>query len=190
MGGLIQLVAVGVQDINLSSSFHHVKFNNPYNFIWDWEWEVIKELVDKTVKTLIKVCVTCDECPICLEDFSKESYKGYITNCCGKIFHSKCLSKWLRGRERCPHCRGNPYEYTTKRIMDDVTIQVCEEEGLEWGRYTSNKYKSKLQIKRIIKLKRENKREYKKSTEYKLAKKNKKEINKFRQKQIKNSFKR
>ena len=47
------------------------------------------------------------ECPICLEEFSKNV--GYRKLDCDHVFHKKCIDKWLYQDKklRCPLCRVN-----------------------------------------------------------------------------------
>jgi hypothetical protein len=51
-----------------------------------------------------------EECPICMDDF--KSIKGIKLEC-DHVFHKECISKWLRGDNRCPVCR---HEYPSREV--------------------------------------------------------------------------
>ena len=54
-------------------------------------------------------------CAICKENFELE--ENIITLTCSHIFHSDCISEWIKYKSECPVCR-KPIE--TKDIDDDL----------------------------------------------------------------------
>jgi len=45
----------------------------------------------------------CQQCPTCLEDFTKEQVIKQTV--CGHYFHEACLAQWLKLNRTCPLCR-------------------------------------------------------------------------------------
>jgi hypothetical protein len=63
------------------------------------KYENLNEPLNQEIKKL-------KECVICLGDFKKKDNVKVF--CCGKhIFHSKCLSDWLKKSVICPLCKYN-----------------------------------------------------------------------------------
>lgn len=48
-------------------------------------------------------------CSVCLED---STYDYFVTPCCGKVYHKKCIIEWLCKNDTCPTCRH--------QLIDDV----------------------------------------------------------------------
>jgi hypothetical protein len=47
-----------------------------------------------------------DACPICFEEFDRETDNIIVPSCCRRHFtHSECLQRWLETRDTCPVCR-------------------------------------------------------------------------------------
>lgn len=101
-GGLMQLVALGVQDMRLT---HEESF-----------YRAFPEQVCE--KKFIEVHVRHGECPICLEDFEDSHNRdipkektdealGIVANCCGIIIHKSCADQVVevQNSDKCPHCR-------------------------------------------------------------------------------------
>ena len=67
---------------------------------------------------------TIDKCAICLEDYEANDSVAYSKHqTCEHVFHTDCISAWLRedGRNECPCCRG-PYFHT--KGMDSVVVDA------------------------------------------------------------------
>jgi hypothetical protein len=45
-----------------------------------------------------------DVCPICLELLDSTRQLMFCTSGCGKPCHRNCFRRWLRVKQRCPHC--------------------------------------------------------------------------------------
>lgn len=97
--------------INQNSHFH---FNN---IIFEREFirrrnisrkrinEIKSKLDKKTYKSSLQLDENKKQCSICLGDFkSKECFYSLP---CSHIFHTRCLDKEIKYRQRCPLCRKN-----------------------------------------------------------------------------------
>lgn len=121
LGGLMQLVAVGVPNDAINNNPEVTFFNSVYNRTSRFASDSIEPQME-----YIKVSAISGECPICLEDYpssyNRVKYSHLcerteeeepdvhcvVANCCGKIFHYKCMLQWAERTKMCPHCRGQP----------------------------------------------------------------------------------
>lgn len=46
-----------------------------------------------------------DKCSICISDMELD--EELISLSCGHIYHSPCISEWVKFKSKCPICRGN-----------------------------------------------------------------------------------
>lgn len=46
-------------------------------------------------------------CPVCLEEMVEGEEVGMVGCPCQHPHHRPCLTKWLRGHDTCPYCRGS-----------------------------------------------------------------------------------
>ena len=118
-GGLMQLVAYGVQDVHLTRNsevdFHRAVYQPFVNFATESIEQTFngpglreenipeEETFDMKFDRLHTVHGTLrEECSICLD-----KPPGMITRTgCGHEFHTECIKGWLRDNPSCPLCRS------------------------------------------------------------------------------------
>ena len=47
----------------------------------------------------------CTSCSICQSDFEKKNMVSKLE--CSHIFHTECISEWVRYKSECPNCKAN-----------------------------------------------------------------------------------
>lgn len=60
-----------------------------------------------------KKCDIGKTCPICYDLIKKTEQRVSQVDCCGNVFHTRCLRQWLTKmcvQPTCPTCRNNMYE--------------------------------------------------------------------------------
>ena len=103
MGGLMQLVAYGAQDVYLGGhenqhfiglhhhhAHHHHVHHHHHNPIL-----LIKRVNHQNVPMQYH-----ETCAICLENFEDEV--GLLS--CNHYYHVNCITEWLETHETCPYC--------------------------------------------------------------------------------------
>lgn len=68
----------------------------------------IKTRTDYTDKTDDNIVLKDDPCAICYEDIAENINKKLLKQCkhCKFVYHSGCLTVWLRRKNTCPMCRS------------------------------------------------------------------------------------
>ena len=103
VGGLMQLIAYGAQDVYLGNesysdsdisvdNFNNMHLNNQIN---TYDWYQYNRPIKKTDRNT--------ECPITLEEI-KEGDTYCLCNTCNTLFDAKELKKTLRMKNECPIC--------------------------------------------------------------------------------------
>lgn len=60
------------------------------------------------IKTLVKEKCKGEECPICIEEMTKDDF--YVTRC-GHFFHLQCFARCHERKKECPMCRTKIINY-------------------------------------------------------------------------------
>jgi hypothetical protein len=76
--------------------------NKPIDFCVNIHCVIKKVIQDQYEKCCCRVEMECGEnnCMICMGDL-----KSGVKTECGKVFHKRCIEKWLKINNSCPNCR-------------------------------------------------------------------------------------
>ena len=58
------------------------------------------------------------ECSICLENIDYEEDIRFIQPCCGQVYHTECIERWVWENQSCPICHEILVVFNYEEIKD------------------------------------------------------------------------